>query len=398
MLAELLQEQSRWDESLALLSTFTAERLTASAECLAGRALLGSNEATKADVLRLERLAYTCISDSTTDPQTRLRALRLAGTLAQVTDSRSLAAALLEAANAAERSNWLDDDDLEWDTQIVYLTHHTHDRLEQSETTYERLGVLALRAKAYTVANARSSRILTGIGLCHRRAGRYAEAISAYEEAIGILSRLERETSLATAHGALASCYRDLADSERQRRHALRAVPHGLPQDFFQINSVFYAFEACYLLGDFNAAGGFEAQLEACPSAILHEQALQSLLFCRADVAWLEGRRKAGLELARAGILSTTVKQSPFRNNVSAVARWLALIRDQGDWADSFADITYGVEQLQAVCWWDEAERLSALSKLAQSGVVNHCYEDELSVAMQRVPRSVSSYLSRYGL
>ncbi len=102
LLVELLQEQGRWNESSALLSTFTAERLTASAECLAGQALLAPTEATEPDVQRLGAWLIPVSRIRRTDPQTRLRALRLAGTLAQVTDSRSLAARLLEAAKAAE--------------------------------------------------------------------------------------------------------------------------------------------------------------------------------------------------------------------------------------------------------------------------------------------------------
>jgi len=304
---------------------------------------------------------------------------------------------LLEAASSSVRVGWEDDEDLEWDTQIVYLAHHTHERLEQSETTCERLQVLAMRAGAHTVANARSSRILTGIGLCHRRAGRYTEAIRSYESAVAILSRLERATSLATVNGALAVCYRDLAEIEKQRKHALQAIPRNVPQDFQQINAVFCAFEACYLLGEVSAARGFAEQLEACQAMALHEHARQLLYLCRADVAWIEGHRKASLELAKAGILVAEA-ESLSRNNVSSVARWMVLLRENGEWDETLAGVVESVRQQEAVCWWEEAERLVALVKLGRSGVLKRRYEEELSFAYQRVPNSISYYLNRYGL
>jgi tetratricopeptide (TPR) repeat protein len=397
LLVELLQEQGRWKESSQVLAAFTEERSTASGQCLAGQALICSHEALPSDVRHLAGIAHAFIGDSRLEPQTRLRALRLAGTIAQVTDSRSLAARLLEAANTSERLQWEDDENLEWDTQIVYLTHHTHERLEQSEVTIARLSELATRAQAHTIANARSSRILTGIGLCHRRAGRYSEAIGYYHVAIAILSRLERATSLSMVNGALASCHRDLADVEEQRKYALRAIPREAPKDFFQISAVFCAFEACHLLGDTRAAQEFSEQLDMTPLSSLHKQAGQVLLISRADAAWLDGRSRSALDLAKAAVMMSAA--SPLhRSNASVVARWLAVLRDRGEWEEGFGAIVDQVERLQAVCWWDEAERLRALVKLGQSGALAHSYEVELSAALERVPSSAIAFLARYGL
>ena len=86
LLVELLQEQGRWSESLALFLSFPDERNTVSGRCLAGHALLSTDQATKAEEQSYTLLARRCITDSMLDPQTRLRALRLATILVLATD------------------------------------------------------------------------------------------------------------------------------------------------------------------------------------------------------------------------------------------------------------------------------------------------------------------------
>ena len=322
--------------------------------------------------------------------------MRLAGALVLASDSGQVARDFLLAASASERIHWAEDEKLEWDTQMVYLAHHTHVRLEQSETTYRHLVDLATRADAYVVANARSCKILTGLGLCHRRAGRYTQAIESYQSAAELLARLERAPSLASVNGALSACYRDTGDLEAQREHALRATSRPHPMDYFQISAAFYGFEACYLLGDTSNAMTLLRTLDSVPFSRLRPQTLQVLLICQADAAWVEGRARAALEFGHAAIKLAT--QCMPRNNVSGIARWLAVLRERGQWSDTMSEIVDQTENLQGVCWWDEMERLSALARLRQGTSAQKRHETNLGAALERLPPTASSYLRRYGL
>ncbi len=195
-------------------------------------------------------IAVSRLAHGSTDSATGSQAC---GTLvSQVTDSRPCQRVAGGANAVRSYCNWLDDDDLEWDTQIVYLTHHTHERLEQSEITYERLRRAGVRAKAYTVANARSSRILTGIGLCHRRAGRYAAGDYLLRERYGILSR-----SRGRHHWRRRMGHWHLATATWRHRAPEACTPCSparLASRFLSDQLSLFAYEACYLLGDFNAA------------------------------------------------------------------------------------------------------------------------------------------------
>ena len=120
-------------------------------------------------------------------------------------------------------------------------------------------------------------------------------------------------------------------------------------------------------------------------------------LACRADLAWLMGRTKSALELARAAVAGS-VSGDLHRSNVSSLARWLAVLRDQGTWEGVFDEVVAKIERMQGVCWWDEAERLRALVSLNRDGVVQRQYEIELARALQFVPTNAATYFKRYGL
>ena len=252
-----------------------------------------------------------------------------------------------------------------------------------------------MRAYAHTTANARSILILSGIGLCHRRAGRYAEAISSYQSALTTAQRLDRVSSVANVNSSLASCYRDIGDVNAQRSFALRGARLAPPVNFHDVCALYRGVEACVLLGDAQHAQELGGYLDAAPQATLKPRTRQMWLMCRADLAWLLGRTDQALVLARAAVIDMP-EGTPHRSNVSSLARWLAVLRNNGAWDGAFEGAASQIEGIEGVCWWDEAERLRALANL---GSPRRCrYETELVNALELLPANALTYFARYGL
>jgi len=397
LVVELLQEQGRFTESMTLLSTFPEERLTESGRCFEDLAASLTMTLTRSHRLDIAARAKGYFADHRLPPQTRLRALRLAGHIASCLDSRSIACELVAEALEAPHINFTEDEELEWDTQVVYLTHFTHQLLSQSEETFRRLRDIAVRANARSAANGRSYRILFGLALCHRRAGRYAAAIEEFKSALTVVDRLGRDTSFGTVYGSLSACHREIGDLDGQRIYAELCLQTGPSDDYFSFYSAFCAADAYQRMGDLRRA---EHLMDTFDSRITSETAAhlkQMWLTCMADHAWTAGRARLACELGTRVVTAPTHGQL-HRRNVSGMARWLAVLSEAGYWEDRFDGIVEDVSRLQAASWWDEAERLCALKRLAGRLVLPFDVERTLANALAQLPRTIDQHLSRYGI
>ena len=394
LLVELLQEQGRWKESAALLAGFSDERATVDGVCLAGRAAIETLEFTSDEAQSLASRAIVFISDASLKPQTRLRALRLAGAVVCADNSPALARSFVAAAHQSRPSQWSSDDELEWDTQMVYLSHHAQHATEQSEQTFAQLVRLAERAQARTIANARSYRVLAGLALCHRRAGRYQEAIADDEAALGILNRLGRTSSLAFVHAHLAACHRETGQVEQQRLHGQKSLALSQRVDFSHILAVFCVAEARALNGDSRGAERLVMEHTDAMASYLPPRLLQSWLVLRADISWVVGHRDTACEIGYEAIAAAQDRPVD-RSNIGAVGRWAAILLASGQRPDS--DTIARIRTVRGLTWWDEAERLRALVALdgENEAVITQA---ALTAALGRLPFAFRSHIARYGL
>ena len=394
LLVELLQEQGRWRESATLLASFGEEHATIDGECLAGRAAAETFELTEGEARRLASRAMAHISDTSLPPQTHLRILRLSGALVYALNSQALARAFLAAAQRSRPSGWSTDEELEWDTQIVYLSHHAQQATEQSEQTFSQLLKLADRAQARSTANARSYRVISGLALCHRRAGRYVEAIGEYEEALGILNRLGRTFSLSLVHAHLAACHRELGQIDEQRMHGEKAMALSQMVDYSRLLAAFCVAEAHELLGDSRVAERLLAEQDVTLPSNLPLHLLQTWLTFKADICWMSGRREAACSIGYRAI--TIGADEPLdRSNAGAVGRWAAILMASGQHPTSVLIDRIGA--VQGMTWWDEAERLRALIAL-EDDTRSAGHRVAFNVAVGRLPTAFRAHLARYGL
>lgn len=394
LLVELLQEQGRWKESAALLSGFAEESKTPDGICLAGRACVEVFSITRSEAADLAAHANRHIADASAAPQTRLRALRLAGALVCAVPEHDLAKSFLESASKSRPCNWSSDEELEWDTQLVYLGHYTQKETEESEHTFDQLVRMAERAQARTIANARSYRIVSGLALCHRRAGRYPEAIREYETALGILSRLGRSFSISIVHAHLAACHRELGQIDKQKIHGERALALSETADYSRLLAIYCAAEARHLDGDRAGAEKLIEEQQRMIEAQLQGYLLQAWVAFRADLLWLAGHREqAGVLAQRAIDIAANAPLS--RSNVGSIGRWVAVLSMAGK--SQLPTTIAEVRTVQGSTWWDEAQRLSALSVLAGPSS-NPSHAARLNAALQRLPAAFKTHLVRYGL
>jgi tetratricopeptide (TPR) repeat protein len=397
LLVELLQEQGRFIESIALLSQFQQERATEGGRCLEDLASSLTLSLPRRQRLRTVFRAKRYITDENLSPQTRLRALRLAGHIVSCLDSPRLAHRLRNAALESRRVRWTDDEELEWDTQLVYLTHFTHDFILQSEETLRHLQDIAIRANARSAANGRSYRVLFGLALCHRRAGRYAEALEEFNSALRIIDRLGRTSSLSIVYGSLAACYREMGELDAQRAYADMSLASGPAGDYFTFYATFCAADAYQRIGDAKHAEKLMEVADALLQSSTEAQLRQMWLNCKADYAWSSGRTQLAQEWGRSAILTPT-HGHVHRRNVSGIARWLAVLNEAGCWEAGFSEVAELVLRTEAASWWDEAERLCALKHLARRISPSFDLSKNLEDARSRVPRAIEYHLARYGI
>jgi tetratricopeptide (TPR) repeat protein len=394
LLVELLQEQGRWKESATLLSGFIEEAKTPDGILLAGRATVEALEATRREASDLALLANTCIADTLHGPQTRLRALRLAGAVVCAQPCFTLASAFLASARRARPGDWSADDELEWDTQLVYIGHYAQHATEESEDTFTQLVSIADRAQARTIANARSYRILSGLALCHRRAGRYRDAIREYEAALDILNRLGRRFSLSVVHAHLAACYRELGQVDEQRLHGEKAIALSEVVEYSRLLAAYCVAEARHINGDkYGAERLIEAE-DRTVSPHIEGYLLQAWTSFKADMLWLAARRDLAWMVAQQAV--DAASDAPLsRSTVGCIGRWAAVLSTSG--RHQSVETLRRIQAVQGSTWWDEAQRLSALNLL--EGKEPRAFSAaRLKEAKQRLPLAFQAHLVRYGL
>ena len=211
----------------------------------------------------------------------------------------------------------------------------------------------------------RSYRVLFGLALCHRRAGRYSEAIEEFLSALSVVDRLGRTTSLGIVYGSLCACHRESGDVDAQRKYADLSLKTGPSTDYFGFYSTFCAADAYQRIGENRHAEHLMEMLDSRLNNGIEGHLRQMWLTCKADHAWTAGRSEIAYDLARRAITEPTHGQQ-HRRNVSGIARWLAVLNEAGVWEDRYDEIANRVGRTQAASWWDEAERLCALKRLGR--------------------------------
>jgi tetratricopeptide (TPR) repeat protein len=221
LLAETLQEQGRWRESLDVLAALpnAESRDVAWWATVLGAVAKRNLGASLAEETRVKIPLLTTILRESQERRTRVEAARAVAYFAVVDRDENAARALLPLVREIPRGG-LDDDT---QGQLALTTAMLLWLVGSAQESYlEAQGAVdALHKKR--VANCVAVQLTLGLGTLRMHEGRYADALVHYHRASEMAKRLGNDTQLASIFANLAVCYGRLGNYEEQLKLSLSA-------------------------------------------------------------------------------------------------------------------------------------------------------------------------------
>ena len=324
LLAESLQEQGRWEESLVVLEGNDHEsgpwRQRREVLYLYAKATLPRSEAEARETLgRLRYLASAGVPDSA--ESLALEALeRVAAFLGDGAIARETA---IWATEVVDRSSTLPDK-IRSSNSLAVLTWMTR-QSGAYRSVLESLGALTRQAELAGISSSALSRLHTVQGSMQTTIGGYLAAIAHYHAALVISKRLGDTTSQASAEHNLALCHGRLGNYGEQVLWAERALTN-IPADADPWSRMKVAYRAAWALAMLGDAKRAEYMLHLTETSRDNESrvwARQADGVTRADVLQLLGREKQALQTAADTLMETGLR--PVSHAYAGpVARWVA--------------------------------------------------------------------------
>jgi hypothetical protein len=395
LLADVLQEEGRWEASLDLLYREFGDGFAASEEILVLTARHYLRRETLADTrdsaIRLMGLA--CDGPTTA---TQIRAARAATPLLVELRATDLMVQLLHAV-AAISEHGLAADDLEklvlTRAQLMYHTRRREASQQELETH------LAL-AEAQGIANATIAKMCIGAGALACARGAYATAHAPYRRALSIALRIGNETLIAQAAAQLALCAFRTGEYEQVSEWAARAEETFGPHfsGYNEIQVAYYSGFTATVRGQEGVAREAIARLDQRLPRGVAPWMQQAWGLYRCDLMYLLRQYSASVKCARAIIEDWGVEPHDLAF-AGPTARWLGhlLSKDPSrtDLRDALASLVERVSDLDAI---DRVEVVAAGSH-AKVGL-NHIerWFHELPGWVSTLPRPVPAQLAKLGM
>jgi tetratricopeptide (TPR) repeat protein len=398
LLAQSLQEQGRWRESLDLLS-----------EAEKGASDSHRQEALVYDVLARLNLGHA----SSLDLGDRIPAL--ADILRTSTDGTIRANAGCALAYALADLN-----DRNFDPSVLGLLDLVfHDNLNpeatgrlalargcllfqrgEYETGYEITSAAFADLHRKGAANLTMAELQGGLGSIRMRQGRYEEAVMHYQEALALANRLGNDTRMSRIAGNLAVCLGRLGRYSEQLQLATTAPRPIGPEfsGFFEVQLAYSTASAHAMRQRFDLAVEAINSLEARLVGPIPKWIHQAWSLWKADILHISKRPGEAVACAREALernrfeLQSSSFAGPF-------ARWVALICVLDEKARLAWPILENLlDKLSAYDAIDQAEILSAAVYLdSQDGRGPVRYVGSLECRLATLPLAVRSQLSVLG-
>lgn len=398
LLAELLQEQGRFTESVALL-----DGEPSAAKSLQGNALkrlggLHMDETSPSVSVSTWEWVAALLLNPDLGRETARIALGLAAELAYTARDTGLALQIQQVLAASPIRDWSGDDAIELGTQAAYIGHYAsrHNLHAATEQTLARLLAILEQVGPDPSVNSRSVRLFSGVGLMHKSLGRYDDAMPFLRKALELAWRLEHPGRIANTCVHLASCAMETGDHLSQLQFAERALTQPFLNGTTQL-ALYHGAVSSALLGNIQGAAKRADDLIGQRATTDREQQLQMLR--AADAYWLLGRSKQARRLALEGV--TLGNGSPL--GAAAVGlhyRWLGdLVQDARDpmlraWCSAAIDT-----EAEAVDLWDRAE--ATAGRLMAAGVLGQPVDRlrvELDITLGALHPAAQEHLRRFQL
>jgi len=222
LLAEALQEQGRWRDSLDVLVTLQDTQVR-SQEAFALVALAKGYLGLQATEWLEFLPALKEIIRSSNSTRERIRAARAVAHATSNLRNRVLACEMLEAIETIDVS----DQDLDARSLIGLARAQLLFQAGQMEASYRLADMLLKELRSRSVASSIVVRLQIGLGAIRACQGRYLEAVAQHEKALLFATMLGNDTLTDQARVNLALCYGRLGRYGDQLRSALNAVRTG---------------------------------------------------------------------------------------------------------------------------------------------------------------------------
>lgn len=399
LLAELLQEQGRFAESVGTLN-----RDQAALSSLHGGALLRMAElqptTDSAEVLaNVWGWTEPKLGNFHVSRNAARSLLRLAATLAYCGRDSDLPQRIQQALMRMPQEQWTGDDDIELRTQLTYVEYFAinpdDDMRTARENTLRQLIALLELSDYQNVANIRNVRLLAGVGLMHRGLGRYEQALPFLRHAFVLATRLEHAGRVATTSTHLATFGMETGDTAMQREYAERALKSA-PDRRYKPLAEYLGAMALAASGDHRRALDLADQLASWARAVCDSEAQLALLHA-ADVYWVCSRQRSAY---RAAIHAMAINNGMplYRTVVGPLSRWAALLLRanpiHGGYGQQVLSGRFGAADL-----WDHAEVVAAKQEIARLlGQPIGGTPESLKTILAALPPAATAHLQRFDL
>jgi tetratricopeptide (TPR) repeat protein len=239
---------------------------------------------------------------------------------------------------------------------------------------------------------------MSGIGYCHKAAGRYHEAIEGYMGALSIARRLGKNNAVGIAHGHLAACYMALGDGEAQREHGEKTIAHSETVRFSHMLGAFCAASAHIALGNIARANEIMARQDELLPGRVQPWVVQAWLLFKADLYWQLNKQDKSLDLAAAAIGGRFEETVLDRMNSGSAARWAVILCRFGRSSDATGRLLQQVRVSEATSLWEEGNRLSALLSVERDSDAAASLATRVEELRHLLPPLFAAHLQRFGL
>jgi DNA-binding SARP family transcriptional activator/tetratricopeptide (TPR) repeat protein len=397
LLAEALQEQGRWRESLDRLSALpSAGPGEAHWRVVVLSALAKVNlGASLAEETRSQIPALTTIVRESSDSRARVTAARVLAHFASVDRDATTAKGLLLVVKA------ISTDGLDEDAQgqlaltramLLWLAGDTPGSYREVEETVRNL-------HGRGTENMVAVQLVTGLGTLRMHQGEYQEALPHYVRAAEMAARLGNDTQSAAVLGNLAICHGRLGDYREQLKMSLCAPrPWGADfGGFVEIQLTYCESLALIMLGRHTEAFEAVERLDRRLQGSFPLWMIQAWLLWKADLLLCAGRMTEA-QVAGSRAIHDFAFQLQSPAFAGPFARWLAFLGRSGEKEDrAWASLQVLQSRSGSYDALDEVEVMCAALSLRPNGVEAANLAASISERLRLLPVEVANHLRRLG-
>jgi DNA-binding SARP family transcriptional activator len=252
-LTGLIQEQSRWEDSLKVLEGDQRAQLSVLGQMYSRAALVGLNRLLPSELVETMDLMRAAVRRSPVDLQVALAVVDLATLIHTRAYDDALLPDLISLVRETDSITWPPEEEATVALARLRIQFHAGMTHAERVAALQDIIQLADRTNARALPSRRSCSLISGIGILQGTLGALEESIKPIQEAMALATRLDNSQHLATAHVNLALRHGWMGNHQRQRELAATVAIGPLASASSTYNTIIATYEfsiASIALGD----------------------------------------------------------------------------------------------------------------------------------------------------